>query len=86
MKTSKALKYLRKIEWGMGNGQCEECEGCSPYQEWWTETVGHMKNCKLAQAIESLGGKVVWEKKNRSKTRKDFAKFNEHVLTLLLKI
>lgn len=83
MKTSKALKYLRKIEWAMGNGQCEECEGCSPYHEWWTETVGHTKNCKLAKAIESLGGKVEWERPNHSKARRKFEKMDKNMASMV---
>lgn len=65
------LKFLREKEWTMGNGQCHECCGKAPRQRWWTETVGHRKDCKLAKSIESLGGKVAWEHFNHSKKRRE---------------
>lgn len=74
-----ALKYLRKDEWTMGNGQCHDCCGSAPRRGWWTKTVGHKKYCRLAKAIESLGGKVVWEKENKSKRRFQIERFFKSV-------
>ena len=81
--TLTALIYLRKHEWAMGNGQCGECEGFAPRKGWWTATVGHKKNCQLAKAIESLGGKVEWERPNHSKVRKEFDKMNKNIARLI---
>jgi len=67
MNTNIAIKFLRSKEWTMGNGQCHECYGHKPRNGWWTDTVGHAPTCKLAKSIETLGGKVVWERKNHSK-------------------
>lgn len=77
MKTSPAiaLAFLRKDEWTMGNGQCHVCCGCKPRRGWWTETVGHERGCKLAKAIEALGGKVVWSHENHSKRRRSLEKW-----------
>lgn len=70
LKTAKALSFLRSKEWAMGNGQCDECCGLAP-GKWFSKThphpvcrskrdEGHMKGCKVAEAITSLGGKVVY--------------------------
>ena len=75
MNTNIALKFLRSKEWTMGNGQCHECCGNKPRKGWWTDTVGHAPTCKLAKAIESLGGKIVWERENHSKARRESARF-----------
>ena len=77
--TLTALVYLRKHEWTTGNGQCEECAGCAPRKGWWTETVGHKKNCQLGKAIESLGGKVEWERPNHSKAHREFVKLTKRM-------
>ena len=60
----KALQFLRRDEWTMGNGQCGECYGSSPGKDWWTTSHGHKMDCALAEAIQSLGGQVMWESKN----------------------
>ena len=70
MTTSPALRFLLRDEWTMGNGQCHECYGCKPRRGWWTDTVGHKPTCQLALAIQSLGGKVTWERKNYSRRRR----------------
>jgi hypothetical protein len=66
----KALKYLRKREWSMGNGQCPEC--CGVHEGWLghllyktSKNIGHKKKCKLAKAIKSLGGEVLYEGKSK---------------------
>lgn len=66
-----ALDYLRAREWSMGclgghsMGQCPECYGV--HESWLghplhldSSELGHRKECTLAAAIESLGGKVVY--------------------------
>lgn len=70
-----AIKYLKQKEWSMGNGQCPDCCGHKPRIGWWTDTVGHTLNCKLAKALSSLKVKVVWERKNHSKEVKKFNNF-----------
>ncbi len=55
---------LKKIEWSMGHGQCPTCCGNRPNKGWWTDTVGHKKNCDLAIAIGKTGKPVVWERSN----------------------
>lgn len=54
------VKYLKKQEWSMGNGQCPECCGVSP--DWIGHplhldgnTIGHENGCQLAQSLASLG-------------------------------
>ena len=63
----KTIKYLRKNEWSMGNGQCPICCGPKPRRGWWTDKVGHKKDCKLAECLNELGENVIWERKNHSK-------------------
>lgn len=70
-----ALRYLRSSEWTMGNGQCPDCCGSKPRAGWWTDTVGHKHHCARAKAIEALGAKVVWERFNHSKRRREHAAF-----------
>jgi len=65
---SKALRYLKSNQWDMGNGQCRDCGGLKPGGGWAADTVGHLPNCPRAIAIESLGGKAVWERPNKSKS------------------
>lgn len=55
----------------MGNGQCHECCGCEPRRGWHTKTVGHKQGCGIAEAIQELGGKVVWERENHSRSRRE---------------
>jgi hypothetical protein len=57
---SATVKYLRKKEWSMGNGQCPECEGVPA--TWFgqpahltPETIGHRADCKLAAALVEAG-------------------------------
>ncbi len=64
-----AIKYLRRLEWEMGNGQCPECEACNPNDRQWQsqcDHLGHFKRCKLAKALEALGEHVEWRRVNRS--------------------
>ncbi len=62
---SAAEIYLRRKEFSIGNGQCPECCGVPP--SWLghplhrtQDTIGHKKDCDLAQAITSVGGSVVF--------------------------
>jgi len=55
------LDYLLKQEWSMGCGQCPEC--CGKPESWFgnihcltADTIGHKKDCGLAEAIKELGG------------------------------
>jgi hypothetical protein len=72
----KAVAYLIKKQWSMGNGQCPECQGmqpggwyrppeslrpCSPFAPT-PEHEGHERGCELAEAIESAD----WPVKYRS--------------------
>lgn len=57
---SKALEYLKKLEWSMGNGQCPDCEGVPP--RWHghplyltADRIGHKCGCPMAQALTYLG-------------------------------
>ncbi|MDY6862956.1 MAG: hypothetical protein SV062_08205 [Thermodesulfobacteriota bacterium] len=59
-----ALKYLKKQEWSMGNGQCPECYGVSP--KWLghplhldSSTIGHKPGCQMAESLSSLGATPV---------------------------
>ena len=71
------ILYFKKIEWSFGNGQCPECFGLQPRKKWWTETVGHIKNCVIGKCLEELGEKVVWERKNHSKEVRRFKKISK---------
>ena len=58
----KAVEYLRKLEWSMGNGQCPECHGL--HEKWHdeishrnAEQIGHVAECNLAAALVDLGEK-----------------------------
>ena len=56
-------KYLRKKEWSMGNGQCDECEGLGPDMLGWDpSTFGHEKDCKFAKMMVELGLDVQYVK------------------------
>ena len=63
LKKKEAVKYLRKIEWSLGNGQCPECFGAPPG---WTghpcyrnaASIGHKEDCDLARSLLGLGEKV----------------------------
>lgn len=64
----KALQYLLDREWSMGNGQCPDCYGVPP--SWHghplhmrPETIGHEISCRLAEAIETTGGSVIFQGK-----------------------
>lgn len=55
-----ALRYLKRKEWSMGNGQCPDCYGVST--EWLghplhmtPDSIGHKQGCPLAAAIAELG-------------------------------
>jgi hypothetical protein len=65
------IDYLRRREWSMGcggsenNGQCPEC--CGVHEGWHghpchttSDTIGHKKSCKLANALKDLGEDVVF--------------------------
>lgn len=60
-----SLKYLKKREWSMGNGQCPDC--CGVHKGWLghplyldgTE-IGHEPKCSLAVAIADAGGKPLY--------------------------
>lgn len=47
-------KLMKEIEYSMGNGQCEECNGHSPNSYWWTETIGHTKTCGVAKIMKKI--------------------------------
>lgn len=79
MNISKTIRFLRKDEWTMGNGQCHECCGQKPRAKWWTDKVGHRKDCMLAMALEELGQKVTWEHENHSKHRFVFEKWAKNL-------
>lgn len=85
-----ALKHLRENEWRMGNGQCHVCYACPPNPIWerQSEHLGHELDCTLALAIESLGGKVEWKRKNNSEARLEYLKFwsdvGEHVINKVI--
>ena len=62
-------KYLRKKEWSMGNGQCDECEGLGPDMYTLSRRVtadpssfGHEKDCKFAKMMVELGLDVQYVK------------------------
>lgn len=59
-----AIRYLRRHEWRMGNGQCPECCGHDPTPGMWDGrgTVGHRPGCDLAAALKSLGEPVDYER------------------------
>lgn len=72
--SSRALKFLLKKEWSMGNGQCPECFGVS--RDWLghpnyltSHQLGHKHNCDLAAAIVELGGKPLYVGQYKSKKR-----------------
>lgn len=51
-----AKRYLQKLEWSMGNGQCPEC--CGVPKGWRLtepEDMGHKADCNLAAALRDLG-------------------------------
>lgn len=57
---NKAVDYLLKKEWSMGNGQCPEC--CGVPASWLghhgymnAASIGHEKNCSMAAALTDLG-------------------------------
>lgn len=60
-------KYLRSKEWNMGNGQCDECEGCRPGH--WAphpcvptmDHEGHEKGCMFAKTLEALGERPIYK-------------------------
>ena len=58
----KAVEYLRKREWSMGNGQCPDC--CGVPESWHghpchltAATIGHSQDCPLADALRHAGEK-----------------------------
>ena len=63
-----AIKYLRKIEGNMGNGQCPQCG------EWmhpsWGDKMGHKRSCLIGKALSELGEDVMWSKKMPDNTQK----------------
>jgi len=59
-KESKALAFLKKDEWTMGNGQCPTCYGLAVGHFWHHgNSLGHEPNCKRAEAIKELGGEAL---------------------------
>lgn len=65
MTIESTISFLRKNEWTMGNGQCPDCYGLSPYGRWEkhpcnTEGVGHKRSCDRAIALEGLGEEVIY--------------------------
>jgi hypothetical protein len=67
--------YLKSKEWSLGNGQCPECYGNKPRHKWWTDTVGHKRDCVLAKSLEEIKIKPVYERENFSKERFAFKRF-----------
>lgn len=58
------MDTIEEYEWSMGNGQCPCCNGSSPHLGWWTDTVGHRKECVLAKTMEAAGSEIIWEHEN----------------------
>lgn len=60
----KTVKFLRGLEWSLGNGQCPECEGVPeswhghPMHET-ADTIGHEKDCPIATSLIELGEAVL---------------------------
>lgn len=55
-----SVPYWRDKEWSMGNGQCPEC--CGVPESWFgqplhlnPESIGHNKDCPLAEVLFALG-------------------------------
>jgi len=73
-----ALALLRKNEWGMGNGQCRECEGVNPgwaygmsnHGQVEPHETGHTRTCGVAAAIEDLGQSAFRKRARRERRRK----------------
>jgi hypothetical protein len=71
-------RYLRRKQWSMGNGQCEECCGLRPDKEWhyWNpvtkevryeyDQMGHDKKCRFAKLMKELGIDVVYAERKRT--------------------
>ncbi len=61
---NKALRFLRRDEWTMGNGQCPECCGLAPDGRWKNHPcnhgVGHEMDCALAASIFDLGARPIY--------------------------
>lgn len=57
MNKDQAKRWLKKVEWSMGNGQCPCCDGLSKefYPENKPKDLGHKKTCGLAAAMLALG-------------------------------
>jgi len=63
---NKTVAFLRKKEWSMGNGQCNECCGNEPGK--WAphpcvptkEHEGHYPPCPLAEALKELEESVIY--------------------------
>lgn len=57
VKLSKAsIRFIHKMEWSVGNGQCDCCEGMGPaFMGWPAEELGHSKDCKFATLMKEVG-------------------------------
>lgn len=71
MNLETTIKFLRKDEWSMGNGQCHECCGNEP-GKWYPHPCvpspqheGHAPNCDLAKALLELGQDVIFRTKEK---------------------
>ncbi len=62
------ISFLRKREWKMGNGQCDDCLGNEPGA--WAphpcvptkEHEGHELDCPVAMSLEELGATVIYKR------------------------
>ncbi len=55
---------INKYEWSAGIGQCPCCYGKKPDIGWWTDTIGHDKDCALAGVMGKAGLDILWECEN----------------------
>ena len=70
----KAIDYLKKREWSMGNGQCPECFGVP--ESWHghpchmsAKTIGHEAGCSLAEALRAAGERPLMKGEFNSDTQ-----------------
>jgi hypothetical protein len=55
------IRYFRRNEWTMGNGQCRDCHGAGrPFAgQTHQDMIGHTAKCEVAKILESLGQTVI---------------------------
>jgi hypothetical protein len=62
MISEETKRYLKKKEWSMGHGQCDECCGLGPDWPNWKGNPGHHKDCGFARLLLELGMDVLYKK------------------------